>query len=433
MASLRQQSNKTWRLQFVSPDRRHLTLYLGKLPKKSAETIKSHVEAILSAILSQSPLDSHTASWLGSLPPQLHAKLVKAGLALPRIGEAPPPSAGLTLQVFVDDYLEKRRPEVKPRSFLTMRLDADSLIMFLGSGKLLADVTAGDARDFKAWLRNPESRPKKKKGHAQATIGRRLCRCKEFFEAAVDDELITRNPFRKVKKPPQKNEARFRFVTREETEQLIAACPDGQWRLIVALSRYGGLRCPSETLSLTWADVDWDKGRVHVRSPKTEHHEDKASRIIPLFPELRRHLEEAFDQAEEGTTHVVTRYRNIDGEFTNLGSTFVTIVKRAGLVPWPRLFHNLRASRQNELAESFPIHLVCAWIGNSALIAKDHYLHVREEDFAKALQEATHKTTHTPTDSSVFDRIPAPADCEKALVFQENRGEGPTLLDAKRC
>ncbi len=53
--------------------------------------------------------------------------------------------------------------------------------------------------------------------------------------------------------------------------------------------------------------------------------------------------------------------------------------------PWPKLFHNLRASRETELAESFPLHVVCAWIGNSQPIAAKHYLQVTDEHFERAV------------------------------------------------
>ena len=36
--------------------------------------------------------------------------------------------------------------------------------------------------------------------------------------------------------------------------------PDWVWRTIIALSRYGGLRNPSEVLSLQLAGLDWQRG-----------------------------------------------------------------------------------------------------------------------------------------------------------------------------
>ena len=46
---------------------------------------------------------------------------------------------------------------------------------------------------------------------------------------------------------------------------------------------------------------------------------------------------------------------------------------------------NCRASRQTELAKRFPMHVVCAWIGNSQAVAAKHYLHVTDDDFQTAL------------------------------------------------
>ena len=59
---------------------------------------------------------------------------------------------------------------------------------------------------------------------------------------------------------------------------------------------------------------------------------------------------------------------------------------RAGVKPWPRLFQNLRASRETELTKEYPIHVVCEWIGNSSLVAAKHYLQVTDEDFQRASQ-----------------------------------------------
>ena len=86
--------------------------------------------------------------------------------------------------------------------------------------------------------------------------------------------------------------------------QVLAACPDHEWCLLLALARYGGLRTPSEPLALEWADVNWERNRFRVVAPKTEH-QDGGERWVPLFPELRPHLEEAFDRAAPGS---VERY-----------------------------------------------------------------------------------------------------------------------------
>ena len=60
------------------------------------------------------------------------------------------------------------------------------------------------------------------------------------------------------------------------------------------------------------------------------------------------------------------------------------IIRKAGLRPWPKLFQNLRSTRESELAETFPMHVVCAWIGNSQPVAAKHYLQITDEHFEQA-------------------------------------------------
>ena len=60
------------------------------------------------------------------------------------------------------------------------------------------------------------------------------------------------------------------------------------------------------------------------------------------------------------------------------------IIRKAGIEPWPKLFQNLRSTRETELAEQYPLHVVCAWIGNSQPVAAKHYLQVTEGHFRQA-------------------------------------------------
>ena len=171
------------------------------------------------------------------------------------------------------------------------------------------------------------------------------------------------------------------------------ACPNLQWRAIFALCRYGGMRCPSELLTLKWTDVNWERGRITVHSPKTERYQGKDMRQIPIFPELRPYLLEAFNQARDKLGYVITLCRKKN---TNLRTCFKRIICKAHLKPWPKLFQNLRSSRETELTEKFPLHVVCAWLGNSQLVAAKHYLQVTEDHFKSAIIESTTPSAPNP-------------------------------------
>ncbi len=94
---------------------------------------------------------------------------------------------------------------------------------------------------------------------------------------------------------------------------------------------------------------------------------------------------EAFEAAEPGSEWVIARYRD---PTRNLRSQFIRILHRAGPKPWPRLFHDLRGSRQTELAAKYPIHVVCSWLGNTQAIAQTDYLQLRDCDFEDAICDA---------------------------------------------
>ncbi len=136
---------------------------------------------------------------------------------------------------------------------------------------------------------------------------------------------------------------------------------------------------------MTIGDLDWERERFRVDSPKT------GVRWVPIFPELRPHLEAALEVApiKTGSARVITRCRDTKA---NLRTHLLRIIKKAGVEAWPKLFHNLRATRQTELEEQFPGHVVCKWLGNSQRVADKHYLQVTDEHFRKATQNATHRT-----------------------------------------
>ena len=71
-------------------------------------------------------------------------------------------------------------------------------------------------------------------------------------------------------------------------------------------------------------------------------------------------------------------------------------VTAAGLVPWPKVWTNLRSTRETELAETYPMHVVCAWIGNSRAIAQEHYLQVTDAHFTEAIKEPSTSAAQNP-------------------------------------
>ncbi len=422
MASISTESNGRRTIQFVGKDRKRKSVRLGKCSLRQAEGVKERVEALNAAKISGQAVDSETARWLMTkVDVKLAEKLAKVGLIAPR--------QVATLGAFLADYVTSRA-DVKPGTRTNYGQVERDLVAFFGADKPLAEISRGDADAFRLHLL---------KTLGDNTVRRRCGRAKQFFRAAVRKRLIAESPFDDMKAVSVRaNRERDYFITREDAAKVLEACPDSQWRLLFALSRFGGLRCPSEHLALRWGDIDWAGGRMTVRSPKTEHNEGGESRIVPLFPELRPYLDEVyFAQEENPSEFVITKYRDAN---CNLRTQLKRILVRAGVKVWPKLFQNLRATRETELAADHPIHVVCEWIGNSRPVALKHYLRVTEGDFDKAggMQRAAEsgavttesgaEALHNPVQHAAGESSTTPRGNEKA---PENWGV--TLAHAAGC
>src|SRR5207248_1826841 len=128
------------------------------------------------------------------------------------------------------------------------------------------------------------------------------------------------------------------------------------------------------------------------------------------------------DQSE----FVIVRHRDRN---SNLRTHMHRIIRKAGLEPWPKLFHNLRSSRQTELAAVYPIKDVCAWLGNSPVVAMKHYRQESDENFAKAAgMNADEKASQNSAHQTATDLDKAEKTETTVAAGAANSGGGDTYV-----
>jgi integrase len=353
------------RIMFRDATGKQKSLRLGKCSERDAERALAGFEPVLRAHRLGTTMHPDGVAWLERIDDRLHARVMKLGLAEPRKG-----AVVVTVGELLDRFAQGA--VVKPSTKAAYKQTTDSLRAYLQADTALLAITQADADDWRKHIADS--------GLAAATVAKRVHVAKAIFRKAVKWDWIATSPFADLRAGSQANPDRAHYIAPETIHAILAACPDDEWRAIIALTRFGGLRCPSEVLGLQWGDVNWERGRLTVRSPKTAGHgEGHAVRVVPVAPELRPMLLALFDAAPEGSTHVISeRYRKGCG---NLSTHFRRIIHRAGAKPWPRLFHNLRASCACDWVERFPAHVVAGWLGHSPLIAARHYLQTRDAHF----------------------------------------------------
>ena len=364
MASIEKRKKTTRVIAYVDGERH--TFALGAVSKKVAERFADNIDTLMHERRCNFSVSREVSVWLAGLDDSLYAILAQKGLVEAR-------QKAEKLEAFIEAYIDGRT-DVTERRRGKMRVAQKRLVEYFGDVELKA-VNAGLAFEYSRHLL---------KELAPATAQKECQLVSQFFRHAQRRDLIEKNPFEGISVGSATNDERRVFVEREKVEQVIDACPDWQWRTVVALARYGGLRCSSEVALLKWSDIHWDKDRMTVTSPKTERY-GKASRIVPIFPELKSYLDEAHEMSGQTETYVVPMLGGVGDK--NLGTTFKKIIKRAGVAEWPKPFQNLRASRQTELEQTYPTYVVCDWIGNTPSVAHKHYLTVTDDHFASATSD----------------------------------------------
>jgi integrase len=370
MASIAREGDG-FRIQWFSASGKRESIRTGKMSETNAEGIKRRIEGLLAARASGEPMPRSLAEWVAGLSDKAHAKLAARGLL-----ESREARRAWTVGELLTRYFDSIG-HVKESTRTSYTNARRMLREHFGERRTLASIAALDAEGWVGALRKSKL--------AKATASKRIVIVKQIFARAVRWGMIPTNPFADIRAGAQHNDERTTFVSREVIERVLEACPNAEWRAIVALARFGGLRTPSETLALRWADVDWHAGKMRVRSPKSESTEGRGHRLVPLFPEIRGLLLEAYEEAADGAEFVVASYR---GD-ANLRTEFARILERANVPAWPRLFHALRGSRATELHAAYPAKDASAWMGHGVGVALRHYATARGETFAAAVATPT--------------------------------------------
>jgi len=268
-----------------SPTGKRVKITCSGCTKKQTGQILIHVEKIIRVRQSKLTLEQSTAEWLGTLQGPIRKRLEDLGLI-----EPPKQPTDVTVVGFMESYVQKRTDiALNTRRIFERSLHFTKL--FFGEKKKLLEVTAGDAKDFGRWLR-AWGRKNDTEGLAENSARKMMDKLKTVYNAAIDHELLAKNPFRGIATSVTGNEEKQRFVGADTIHNAIKYAPDEQFAAIIALARFGGLRTPSEFRHLKHGDFKMNSKTAEftIYCQKTAH-TGKKNRVAPVFTELRPYLE----------------------------------------------------------------------------------------------------------------------------------------------
>jgi integrase len=254
-------------------------------------------------------------------------------------------------------------------------------------------ITRRDAEQWQSWLRTEgNKRDADRSELSENTVRRRTGVARQMFATAIRWKILRENPFAGMVTTVRENLERREFVSWSSVLRVIDVALTTEWKALIAFARLTACRVPSELFGLTWADVDFVSKRIVIRSPKTKHHGgEHALRSCPMFPELVPYLTELSEIVGPGVDVPLSSpvFPIAHEPKANLRTQFNRFIVMAGLSPWPKLFVNLRSSRETELLAVYPVADVCRWLGHSPAVAARFYAQSRSD----IADQATHRLT----------------------------------------
>ncbi len=222
-------------------------------------------------------------------------------------------------------------------------------------------------------------------GRAARSITYTLAVVRQVFNFARDHDFFAgQNPVTKIKKPSADNR-RVRFLTHDEADRLLAALAEKSPQVhdMALLSLHCGLRA-GEVFSLTWGDVDLDRGVLTLRDTKSGK-----TRAAIMTDAVKSMLEAKERRGPADLVFPSETGRKVG----QVSQSFVKTVNALGLnngVTDRRqkvVFHTLRHSFASWLVEQgVDLYTVKELMGHGTLAMTERYSHLSPDKLRRAVK-----------------------------------------------
>jgi len=314
-----------------------------------------------------------------------------------REGKGEPPD-DIILKTFIKLHRQVMKGQVAHETLNDQVRALTMLMDHVGSDILLRKITARQAEEFVA---------ERLAAVKVATVNKDIRTLKRVFNLAIEPRGYLRpgqNPFARIKQRKQATKP-VRYVRREEFQAVTAAAPNLWWKGLLSVAYTTGARI-EEIVNLTWADVDFETGRIRIVSKEADadlsnwEPKDHEGRVLPIPPQVEEMLVDLQVEAVSGCPYVFVepfRWEYIqraraegrwdeDGQLmNNLIRRLNTLRRRAKVAKFT--YHDLRRTCITNWARHLPIHVVRQLAGHSDIrTTQKYYLSVQDDDLGRARQ-----------------------------------------------
>ena len=210
------------------------------------------------------------------------------------------------------DYCERwlhcktKIERVRPATVLLYKGTFQRLYDYFGPGRLFVTIDRGEAMSFLASLKPKIERNEPLSNWSQHRV---LRHCKTLFSGALEEGIISVNPFVKIK-GPKCTPSDWYYLKSDEFHSLLDVTSVLREKVLYVLALTAGLR-KTEAFALCWFDIDFASGKVHIINRKASDEyppfyvKDKDTRTILLPRFTIKLLTELHNEAPENVPFVL--------------------------------------------------------------------------------------------------------------------------------
>ena len=232
-----------------------------------------------------------------------------------------------------------------------------TILTYFNPKKPANKIKRNDIENFRSYLRD-------KKGLANSTINKYICVLSKAYNLAIDDELLTLNPCKGIKKLKENNEI-LRYLTIEEENRLYKVLPPHLIPIVTCALQTGMRR--SNILNLRWEQIDFEFNFIEIEKQENKGHKQIR---IPLTNKLLNTFKE-IGIKNEGYVFINPETNK---PYNTIRKSWNKALKEAGINNFR--FHDLRHTVGTRLIEKgVDIKTVQELFAHSSIVTTQRYVH----------------------------------------------------------
>jgi integrase len=332
MASLyKRASSKVWQTSYYFKDSsgewREVRKSTGKTKKTEAQAVADELErAARGVIANDSPEAENIDAILTTMRQEIALEkftVLSARKYLTQITELVTGEKlqSFTIKSWCEEWLDRKARDSSKATMARYKGHVRAFLSWIDtkSEKPLETLTTADVEKWKRSLLDT--------GIVGKTVLSYLKDIGSIYRSAIREGIVAFNPVAACEKPDTSDSQERKPFTVEEVAKLIKAAPSDEWKGLILMGTFTGLRM-GDAARVQWSSIDLQKKLITLMPTKTKKKKTLVS--IPIHPDLLAYLSKVKITDDTPEAYVFSKLSRLGiGDRTGLSQGFVAIMQAA--------------------------------------------------------------------------------------------------------